>query len=190
MASLATTAVVAGIAGAATSAYGAVQAGQAQAAESKYQSQVAANNATIAQQNANFAIASGQTKAQQESLKASEQLAAVKSAIAANNVDVNTGSASDVQTSERDIGRLDTLTTMNNAMLEAYGYQSQGTGYTAASGLEKFQAEQAPIGADISAAGGLLSNASSVGLKWSQLNSGGATATGGGDTTIGAYGAS
>ena len=43
-----------------------------------------------------------------------------KTAQAANNIDVNTGSAVDVRASEREADVLDTATVLSNAELEAY----------------------------------------------------------------------
>jgi len=171
MPSITTIAAGAALAGAATSAFGTIEAGQAQASQASYQSQVARNNAAIAQQKAGYAAQAGEAQAQAESLKNAAQLGDVKTAQAANNIDVNTGSAVDVQKTQREIGEYDTATTMNNALLQAYGYQTEATSFQAESGLESAEASQAPIGAGLSAGGGLLSNAGSIGLKWLIPNS-------------------
>jgi hypothetical protein len=73
-----------------------------------------------------------------------------------------------VQESERETNKLDTETVLNNAELQAYGYRSNATSFNAQAGLDEAEAEQAPIGADIGAAGGFLGSASSLGFKWSQ----------------------
>lgn len=91
----------------------------------------------------------------------------IKAAQAANGVDVNSGSNADVQASQRELGELDTETTENNALLQAYGYSSQATNFTAQAGLEQQEAAQAPIGAALSAGGGLLGNASALSFRWS-----------------------
>jgi hypothetical protein len=160
---------VLGIAGAGLSAIGTIAGGLSTAAEARYQSQVAANNATIANQNAAYSAAAGSEQAAASSRKNAAALGRIKAAQGANQIDVNTGSAVDVQKSERETGMLDTLTTENNALLQAYGYRSQATSYTAQSGLESAEAAQAPIGAGIAAAGGLLGNASSIGYKWNAM---------------------
>lgn len=172
----ATAALVAGGVGAATSAFGSVEQGQATANAANYQAQVAANNATIAGQNANYASEAGQAQAQAQSLKGAGTAGRIKAAQAASGIDVNTGSAANVQVSQREQSNVDTQTMLNNAELQAYGYRSQQTGFEAQEGLEKTEAEQAPIGADLSAGGGLLSSVSGLGLKWTQL---GNTAAGG-----------
>ncbi len=180
VAALPAIAAVAGIAGAGVSAYGAYEQGQAakeagaaQAASANYSAQVAANNAAIAEQNAQHAEAAGRAQAEAVSLKGAQTSARIKVAQAASGIDVNTGSAVDVQESQGEKNTLDTETVMSNAELQAYGYRTQGTGYTAQSALDTATAEQAPIGASFAASGdylkgggGLLSSISSVGSKW------------------------
>lgn len=176
-------AAVAGIAGAGISAYGQMQAGEAQKDAANYSAQVAANNKIIADQNAEHALQAGQVQAAATSLKGAETAGRIKTGQAASGIDVNTGSAVDVQESQREQEKLDTLTVLNNAQLQAYGYRSQGVGYQAQSELDKATAKQAPVAADLAAAGGLLSSASSIGLKWSG-GFGGASG-GGGDVVSG-----
>jgi hypothetical protein len=171
MAVLAPLALAAGIAGAGISAAGAVEQGQATANAANYNAQVASNNATIATQNAAYATSAGQTQAATKSLQGAAAGGRIKAAQAASGIDVNSGSAVNVQQSQRETSKLDTETVLNNAELKAYGYRSNATGFQAQSGLETAEAEQAPIGADIGAAGGLLGSASSLGLKWSQAGS-------------------
>jgi hypothetical protein len=175
--SLPTIAAVTGIAGAVTGAAGAVYGGLATANAASYQAQVAKVNQQIANQNAQYAIEAGTAKTAQVGEQAAQRAGMVKASLAANGVDVNTGSAVDVETGERKAGVLDEQTTMNNAELEAYGYKSQATSYGAQAGLEGMEAEQAPIGADLGAAGSLLSSASSLSTKWT--GGGGAGSSGG-----------
>jgi hypothetical protein len=162
------TAAIAGtaLAGAGATAYGQVYSGMATGDAASYQAEVARNNSLIAQQNAKYASEAGQAQAAATSLKGAAKAGKIKTAQAANNVDVNTGSAVDVRASEREAGVLDTATVLSNAELEAYGYRSKATGYTAESGLPTTQAGEAPIGAGIGATGSLLSGASAVGFKF------------------------
>lgn len=110
----------------------------------------------------------------------------VKAAQAANNIDVNTGSAVAVQQGTRQAGYLNTETVMNNAELAAYGYRTQQRGFTEQAGLETMAAQEAPPAAGLATAGGeyaaagaysgsegamqaaegsLLSSASGIGFK-------------------------
>jgi hypothetical protein len=168
MAFAAPLALVAGLAGAGLSAAGTIEGGQATANAANYNAQVARNNETIANQNANYSIAAGEQQAANLSLKNAAVSGKIKAGQAASGVDVNTGSAPKVQASERETGQLDTETVLNNSELQAYGYRSQATGFEATAGLETEEAEQAPEASDIAAAGGLLGSASSLGLKWAQ----------------------
>jgi hypothetical protein len=118
--------------------------------------------------------------------------AGIKTAQAANNIDVNTGSAVKVQQGARQAGQLNTETVLNNGELAAYGYRSQGTAFTEQAGLEQMEANEAPIaaaaateggelgaqgaiiggeGAELAATGSLLSNASTIGFKFGSTNS-------------------
>lgn len=162
----ATAALVAGVAGAATTAYGSYQAGNAASSAAAYQAQVAQNNAKIADQNAQYTIAAGQVKAATQSLKGAAAGGKLKAAQAAGGVDVNSGSAVDVQQSQREQEKLDTETVMSNAELQAYGYRTASTSFTAEAGLDEMKADQAKTAGEIGAAGSLLSNASSLGFKW------------------------
>lgn len=163
---IATAAAVAGLAGAATSATGAVVGGEATQNMAAYQAQVAKNNQIIANQNAKYATEAGEAQAAATSLKGAAVGGKIKAGQAANNVDVNTGSAVNVQQSQREQSKLDTETVLNNAELTAYGYRAQATGYGAQAGLETLTEEEAVPAALTGAAGNLLSSASSVGLKF------------------------
>ena len=159
MAFLAAAAPILGLVGAGASAFGSIEAGN-------YSGEVASNNATIATQNAEYAREAGQEQAAITSRKGAAQGAAIKTGLAANGVDVNTGSAVGVEAGERETSNLDAETVLNNAELTAYGYTTQASNFNA-------QAQQDVIGGDIGAAGSLLSNASSIGMKWSSGNGAG-----------------
>lgn len=165
------TLAIAGLVGAGASAGGTLLSGIATGNAASYQAAVAQNNAIIATQNATYATEAGQTQAANTSLAGAATSGTVKAGQAANNVDVNSGSAVNVQQSQREANVLNTETVLNNAELSAYGYRSQATGYTATAGLEQYEASVAPIAAGVGAGGNLLSNASSVGFKFG--NSGG-----------------
>lgn len=154
MAFLAAASPILGLVGAGASALGTFESGQ-------FQGQVAKNNARIAENNAEYAREAGQTQAAAASRKGAAEGAAIRTGLAANGVDVNTGSAADVQAGQRETSKLDVETVLNNAELQAYGYTTQAAN-------ERAQAKQDVIGGDLGAAGSLLSNASSIGWRWSQ----------------------
>ncbi len=157
-----------GAIGAGTSAIGTITGGAATAANARYQATVAENNAIVAQQNANYAAAAGSQRAGVASLRNAARVGAVKAGQAASGIDVNTGSAVDVQKSERETGQLSALTEENNALLQAYGYRAAAVSDTAQAQLLRGEAAQAPIGAGLAASGGLIGNASALGFRWNQ----------------------
>ena len=166
MAFIAAAAPLIGEIGAGISAASAVVGGIAASNNASYQAAVANNNALIANNNAKYAMEAGSQKAQETSMKGAAQAGLIKTAQAANGVDVNSGSNSAVQTSQREESSLDTQQTEHNAALQAYGYRTQAANYTAQAGLDTAQANEAVPGAVIGAAGSLLSDASSLSFKW------------------------
>jgi hypothetical protein len=160
-------------AGGQNQAAAALQQGQATSDAASYQAKVAENNKIIADQNADYTIAAGERKAADVSMKGAENVAKVRNTMATSGVDVNSGSAVNVQQSAREVEKLDTETAMNNSQLQAYGYRTQATNFEAEAGLERMKASQAKTGAGYAAEGselgadaGLLSSASSLGSKW------------------------
>ena len=173
MAPLVAAAPLLGLIGGGVSAGGAVLGGIAQGNASSYQAAVARNNAITANQNATYAEEAGYAQADATARKGAAESGKIKTAQAANNIDVNTGSASRVQAGQRETNVLNTETVLNNAELSAYGYRTQATGFTAQAGLEQQEAEEAPIGGALNATGDLLSSASSVGFKYGGGGGGG-----------------
>lgn len=147
-------------------AAGKLSEGSSKARAANYSAQVAENNKIIANQGGDYALAAGQAQAEAVSRKGAVRGGAIKAAQAANGVDVNSGSAATVQESNREASRLDTLTTINNAELEAYGYRAKATGYEATAKMKRAEAEQAKIGSYFDTAAGLLGSASAIGGKW------------------------
>lgn len=149
------------------SALGTIGGGIAQAQSASAEAAIAKENQQIATQNQAYAIEAGNANEQITGQKAAAQLGAVRASIAANNVDVNSGSAEDVQKSQRETGELSELNTIQNANLQAYGYGTQAAGFGLQSQLASSQAAEAIPGSLLSATGGFLSNASILPNKYS-----------------------
>jgi hypothetical protein len=111
-----------------TAAGGAYQY-HAQRQAGKYEQDVAEQNAQIARQGAADARARGQEEAGQQRMKTRRFIGAQKAAIAASGIDPTTGSALDTLSESAAFGELDALTIQNNASREAWGYQTQATGF-------------------------------------------------------------
>jgi hypothetical protein len=155
--------------GAGISAIGAIGSGYSNAAQANYQAQVAENNRQIALQNRNYAIQAGETATTTQGLKERSQAGATTAGLAASGLDVNTGSARAVRTSQAEIGEQNVEQTSANALLTAYGYQTQATGYEAEATLEKAAAPRDIAAGYLGGLGTLASGASTLGFKWSGL---------------------
>ena len=139
--SFAAVAVVAAVASAGLSAYSASQQAQAQKDQANYNSQVAANNATIDLQQRSSSLQQGDVEAQQAQMHQAQVLGAQRASLAANGVDLTTGSAQDLLTSTKFLGAQDVNTIQSNAARTAWGYQVQGMNDSANSQLLKWQAD-------------------------------------------------
>lgn len=163
--SLAGTALSAGI-----GAIGAISSASAQKSQAEYQAQVARNNALIAEQNARASVEAGEARAQAESFKTRAAGASMEAGQASSGIALESGSLEDVRRSNAAIGRLNVENVMQQARLQAYGYNTQATNYAAQSGLYQMQGRQAMTAGYLGAAGSLLSGASSFSDKWSRFS--------------------
>lgn len=176
----ATGAAIASIAGTALSVGGAIAGGNAGNANASYQAAVARNQATVmennaiaAEQQADYVGKVGMTNAATESMKGAAKLARVRAGFAANGVDPNTGSAVDVEESQRETGKLNAETVLSDAELKAYGYRStaaqdryQAQSLRAGAGFTQAAGQDALTGSYFKAGGTLLSGLSSLPTKW------------------------
>lgn len=169
--------LAASLIGTGVSALGAINSAKAQAANASYQAQVAKNNQTIADQNAQYASQAGAAATTQAALKQRAQTAEVASEEAANGIDINSGSPRQVIASENELGQLNTATTAQNAALNVYGYKTQSTNFGAEATLQQQVASQAPTAGLISAGGTLLSGAGSLASKWANWQQNNGTTT-------------
>lgn len=166
-----------GAIGTGISAIGAISQGQQQAKAAEYQAQVAKNNETIAYQNANYAAAAGETQSYNQGLKERAQSGAIRAAIAGAGVNVNTGSAADVQVSQAELGQQDVEQVRQNAALQAYGYKTQATGFGAQANLDTAQAGYDEEAGWLKGLGGLVTGASKFGTSSFPNLFGGPTST-------------
>ena len=159
---------VAGLVGAGISAAGAAEAGKATSNSLAYQSQVAANNAAIAKQNAIMDIQSGEVAAVNQGLKTRAQVGSEKANQGASGVDVNTGSTVAVRAGTEQIGMLDALTVRSNSAKKAFTDEVAATSDTAQSQLDTMGSQQASEAGEIGATGTLLSGVSTVGGNYAR----------------------
>ncbi len=117
---LAVMAVSAGI-----QAYGQHKSAEAASNAQKYNAQVADQNASIAAQKALWTTQEGEQAVNNSEMKTAAQTSAIKTNQAASGIEVNSGSAVDVDNSARILGKMDALTIRSNAARQAYGYQTE-----------------------------------------------------------------
>jgi hypothetical protein len=161
---LAATAVGAGV-----SAYGAIENGEAQKSAANYQAQVASNNAQIANLNANAAIQTGNTQLQAAQEQASQHQGMIRAVMGAGGVDLNSGSALRNQEGEAEVDQINEATITSNAARSAWNYQNEGADYTAQSGLDTMQGEQAQSAGFMSGFSSLLSGAGQFSNQWNKF---------------------
>ena len=130
-------------ASAVVSGVGAMQGAKAASSASKFNAQVAAQNAEIAQQNANWASEEGEVNAATKSMQNRAEMGDIKSSQAANGIDVNSGSAAQVQQSQAELGQMDVMNIRANAARQAYGYITQKQGALDQAALDRASAKSA-----------------------------------------------
>lgn len=114
--------------------------------QGKYLNKVAKVNAGISERAGRDAVKRGNIDADEQRQQTGQVLGAQRTAFAANGVDVNSGSAGQVQNDTAALGELDALTLVNNAAREAYGYQVQAMDQRQQGKLAKYQGKMDAIG--------------------------------------------
>lgn len=163
-------------AGTAFSFLGSMQQGRAASQSANYNAQVATNNAEISRQNAEMAAREGDANAAREQQKTRAVAGAIKANQAASGIDVNRGSAVDVQSSAAELGMLNAISIRSNAARRAYGFQTQASSYEAQAGLDRAQGRNARRAGMIEGAGTLLTGGTD--LYGNYLNSSGLSSPG------------
>ncbi|OPA84276.1 hypothetical protein BFW86_24340 [Pseudomonas fluorescens] len=98
---------------------------QGQKENGAFQSAMLTQNAKYKQQTADETINAGNTSADWQRVRAGQAVGTQRSVQAANGIDVNSGSAAQLQDDTAMLGELDALTIQNNAARQAFGYREQ-----------------------------------------------------------------
>lgn len=127
--------------------------------QASYQKRVADINTTLADISAEDAIEKGDKAAELYGSQIRQKIGTQRAGYAAQGVDVNTGTAADVQESTREFGELDEQTIKNNAYTAAFGYRMQAIGATAAGQYAQiagdFKSNNSLLSGGLGAVGGL-----------------------------------
>jgi hypothetical protein len=145
-------------------AIGNIQSSQAQASAAGYNAKIAGMNAQLATQQAGYEGAVGEQKVGEAGLKAEAEAGKVKVNQAANNIDVNSGSAVGVQKSQSEMAMLNEMNIRSNAARSAYGYETQAAGDVAQANLDRAQQSSDKTAGYVGAAGSLLAGASQASM--------------------------
>jgi len=157
------------VAGTAVSVSGNIQQGKAAKAKADFQSQVAKNNAIVAQRNADDARQRGRIAAGERDLKTRQQIGRQRVSLAASGQEVDTGSGLEITSDSAALGKLDSLRIVNNSEREAAGLESQSANFAADASVAQATGKNAVTASRVQAFGSLVSGASSVAGKWSSF---------------------
>lgn len=157
-------------AGTGLQAFGAMQQSQAASDAANYQAAVSANNAKLAEIQAQDAIDRGEKAAEEHSRKVAALKGAQTASMAARGLDLSEGTPLSILTDTDLFGAIDKNTIKANAGREAWGYRAQAANSSSNAGLLRMQAEnQSPL---LSGAGTLLAGAGQVADKWYRYKTG------------------
>lgn len=153
-------------AGAVMGAVGALDSAEANASASMYQAGVARNNQTIADQNAAYALQAGRVAEQNQRQRTKQTVGMQRAQMAANGIDIGSGSAANLQADTAAVGELDALTVRNNALRQAINYRQQGADFGANAGFLDDRAGYARDAGTLGAINSIVGGAASVSDKW------------------------
>ena len=125
-------------------------------------------NAAIAKQNEKYSLDVGEQQAVKQGIAGAAQAGQIKAAQGASGVDVNYGSAKEVQTSQHLVSQMDLNTIRERAAKTAYDFSVQAVNYeNQAKGYNK-AASNARTESVLGAVSSFIGSAGSVASKWMQ----------------------
>lgn len=145
------------------------KAGQAQQAAAESEAQLSEYNAKVADIQSTDALQRGQEEENRFRMGVRGMIGSQRAGIAASNVDVNYGSAVDVQADAAYLGEVDALTIRNNAARESWGIAQQATDLRKRAEIQRKEGvnlalagQQQQTASRYAAAGSILSGTSSL----------------------------
>lgn len=167
-------------AGGITKAVGERRSATAAEREADYQAGVLGINADLAEQAAADAIARGTQKQNQARAGTRQLRGAQRATLAAQGIDVNTGSAADIALDTEQIGELELATIANNAQREALGFKIEAANYRSQAALTRYAGRNTAAGLRNESISTLLTTGAQLGdlayrSGWGQKSKGGKT---------------
>lgn len=142
--------------------FGQRKAADAAQAQGNYEARLFEQNAGVADLQAADSIARGTLAEQKLRGETRQTVGAQRVGLAAQGIDINTGSAADVQAEANSVGGNDALTTRLNAAREAWGFQTQAQDLRSRAELTRRGASAQAGALRTAATGTLLTTASSL----------------------------
>lgn len=153
-------------------AAGTMVGGLMKASQERYAGAVADQNARLAASQSNDAQLRGQLEEKKSYQRTSQLLGQQRAALAANGVEVDFGSAADVQGDTKMLGREEASTIRTNTEREMRGYDIESTNYTAQGKADRAAATGTIVSSLFNTAGTILGGVSQAN-KLSAARSGG-----------------
>ena len=154
------------VVGGAVSAVGSMQQSKAQAGQAKYYAAVARNNEILAKRAADDARERGLVEELNQRIRTNQLVGRQRASLAANGVEVGTGSAIDLVEDTLKIGETDALTIRANAERDAMGYLAQGADFKGEASLYDSSARNIRSALPFELAGTALATGGTVASQW------------------------
>jgi len=152
---------------------GSQQTAAAQKSSADYNAAVAKNNATLAAQNAQTTLQQGDIAQQRDYQEGAQRMGAIRAAMGANDVQLNSGSALDLQGDAARTTQQNVQATGYNSLVQAIGLRNQAIDYTSQSGLDIAQGQNDQTAGAYSGLSTIIGGASSVSSKWASYQQAG-----------------
>lgn len=158
--------------GAATSVVGAYNSASMQKDSLGFGAAISEINARMSEQSAQAELQRGERDYQSSRLKTAGLKGRQRASLAANGVDLGVGSAANILTSTDVMGEIDANTLQANAVRQAWGYRTQGTGYQNEALMKRASADS--ISPGTAAFSTLLTEGAKLGAAYVGMNKAGA----------------
>lgn len=134
------TATILAVGSALTTGLSAYAQSKGQKAEGAHQARVYEQNALLNEAQASDAVSRGDKEAKAHNTAVKKLIGSQRAAFGAQGLDLESGSALDVQADTAGMGAIDELTIRNNAWREAWGYKVKAQDYRSAAEFAKMSA--------------------------------------------------
>ena len=150
---------------------GAIQQGKATKAQYEYQAKVAQKNAKIAEDNAANERQSGLEESRLQRMKVLSQIGSQQAAMAANGIDITSGTALDTIEDTAQMGELDALMIQYNSERTAQNFDAEANNFKNQANLDKLAARNVSTGSKLNALGTAVSGLASMSSSLEKLDS-------------------